>query len=140
MSTVYVVTSGSYSDYGIHAMFSTKKLAQEYIDKAKDSASYEYWAIKANIEEWKLDSESKAQTFDLWHVGLLLDDGSVVEPNRGSRSVFGVKCKSLVRQCGDKVPCYKMRPIVRVESSVSAEHAMKIAVEARQAWLRKENS
>lgn len=34
MSTVYVVTSGSYSDYGINAIFSTEELANAYVNEA----------------------------------------------------------------------------------------------------------
>lgn len=34
MSTVYAISSGSYSDYSINGMFSTKEKAQEYINKS----------------------------------------------------------------------------------------------------------
>lgn len=33
--TVYVVTSGFYGENGVDAIFSTRELAQEYIDKVK---------------------------------------------------------------------------------------------------------
>lgn len=48
---VYVVTSGEYSSYGIDAIFSTRELAQKFID---DSNYNKYSAV--NIEEWELDS------------------------------------------------------------------------------------
>lgn len=49
---VYAVSSGSYSDYRIEAVFSTKKKAQEYID-AHPKAEYS-WDEKG-IETWDLD-------------------------------------------------------------------------------------
>ena len=33
MNQVYVVTSGEYSDYGINAIFTTRELAEDYVDK-----------------------------------------------------------------------------------------------------------
>jgi hypothetical protein len=48
--TIYVVTSGSYSDYGIDAMFSTEAKANQFIDKYGKS-SYD----SMGIEEYVLD-------------------------------------------------------------------------------------
>lgn len=49
---VYVVTSGSYSDYGINAIFSTKELAEEYIKEVwKNSTSCN------GVNEWELDTD-----------------------------------------------------------------------------------
>jgi hypothetical protein len=50
MNKVFVVTSGSYSDYRIDAIFTTRELAQSFIDdfKAHD------WR-QMDIEEWDLD-------------------------------------------------------------------------------------
>ena len=144
MTNVYVVTSGSYSDYGIRAVFSTRKLAQDYIDKANsireaDGVDYStanvYFAADANIETWGLNLEVEAKAFSFWTVGMLLDDGSVIEPVHEGLE-YG-RPVSRVVQCGVKVPCYNNRPIVRVFSVKSAKHAQKMAVEARQAWLRK---
>ena len=46
MDKVYIVTTGSYSDYHIEAVFSKKELADEYCKRA--GSSYD-------IEEWQLD-------------------------------------------------------------------------------------
>lgn len=46
---VYIVTSGTYSDYGIEAIFSTEELAKEYIDIHGDYDD-------RSIETWDLDS------------------------------------------------------------------------------------
>lgn len=49
---VYVVTSGSYSDYGIDAIFSTKELAETYASRMDSKSSYP----GHNIEEWQIDA------------------------------------------------------------------------------------
>jgi len=46
-NTIYVVTSGEYSDYGIDAIFTSKELAQKFVDSFNSG----YF----NIEEWDLD-------------------------------------------------------------------------------------
>lgn len=52
MTTVYLVSSGEYSSYGVGPVFSTEALAQEYIDKWKKFGNHEY-----GIEERELDPE-----------------------------------------------------------------------------------
>ena len=53
MSTVYLVTRGDYSDYKVLAAFSTKDLAQSYIDVG--GSSVQYYGNDANIEEYEMD-------------------------------------------------------------------------------------
>ena len=50
MNKVFVVTSGSYSDYGIDAIFTTRELAQSFIDAFEADKWHEM-----DIEEWDLD-------------------------------------------------------------------------------------
>jgi len=136
MRSVYIITSGCYSDYSIHSVSSTKAGAQKVIDAAKTAD--EYWAADADIETWPVDGLLAFRSFQVWCCGMLLDDGSIVEPaKRYSTRVFARPYKSIVEQCGTKVLIYNNRPIVRVTSSVSQAHANKVAAEARQAWLRK---
>ena len=45
MDTIYIVTSGSYSDYGIRAVFDSKELAQKFIDKSSFD-EYDPWGIE----------------------------------------------------------------------------------------------
>lgn len=66
---IYVVTTGSYSDYSINSMFSTRELAEQYtkgIYEAND------------VEEYELD-EFKEQMRDgfCWWLVIMLKDGSV---------------------------------------------------------------
>lgn len=53
--TIYCVSQGEYSDYGIFAMFSTKEAAQQCIDDMK-SLDSGYGGVNDGIEEWELDS------------------------------------------------------------------------------------
>ena len=71
--TVYVVTQGDYSDYRIKAVFSTKPLAQGYIDI---HVKYNKYDDGMCIEEYNLNKPRK------FEVGLqvrMKEDGSVVE-------------------------------------------------------------
>ena len=49
MGKVFVVTSGTYSDYSIDSIFTNRELAQSFIDVFKDD-----WNTM-EIEEWDLD-------------------------------------------------------------------------------------
>lgn len=51
----YVVVSGSYSDFGISAIFSTKELADDFVDRMNFVDSYyeDY-----HIQEWEMDKIS----------------------------------------------------------------------------------
>lgn len=51
MTTIYAVTSGSYSDYSICGVFSSKERAQAYID----AGSLERYTDYNDIEEYVLD-------------------------------------------------------------------------------------
>lgn len=50
----YIVTSGVYSDYGIHAVFSTEDLAKRYLYAQGE------WMDDARIEEWEMDCDEEA--------------------------------------------------------------------------------
>ena len=59
----YVVTAGEYSDYGILAVFSTKELADAYVQNFNKKATENLQRIgypnqgqdDATIEEWEMD-------------------------------------------------------------------------------------
>ncbi len=46
---IYIVTAGEYSDYGIVAIFSTRELAQKFMDTCNQN-----WD-EHRIEEWQID-------------------------------------------------------------------------------------
>lgn len=67
MKTLYVVTSGSYSDYGIDAIFDSKELAQSFINSFDTGKG---WTDFNDIEEWQLNPnemelKSQRKAFDL---------------------------------------------------------------------------
>ena len=57
MSTVYIVTSGSYSDYSINAVFSTEALADQYV-AVHQTGPYD----RLDVEEWTLDYKAPSKT------------------------------------------------------------------------------
>lgn len=67
--TVYLVTSGSYSDYRVDAIFSTRKKANDYM-KVVQSSDYN------GIEECELDPPATdliKRGYSVWHVQMLRD-------------------------------------------------------------------
>lgn len=64
---IYIVTSGEYSDYHIDAVFSTKELAEDYIQQ--NGTDYV-------IEEYNLDEEIDRNT-KLWKVKFDINDGKL---------------------------------------------------------------
>ena len=71
MSTIYIVTSGSYSDYRIRGVYTTRKAAQQFCDDINSIAGrgrgYEY-----RIEEWEADAPREDRP-PAWRVGLDAD-------------------------------------------------------------------
>ena len=66
---IYIVTSGEYSDYHIDAVFSTKKLAEDYIQQH----GTDYRIEKYNLDE-RIDRNTK-----LWRVEFDIEDGKHTE-------------------------------------------------------------
>lgn len=58
MDSIYLVTAGDHSDYGVIAAFSTQEKAEEY-SKAYDSRGY----AKSNVEEFELDPSPETYTY-----------------------------------------------------------------------------
>lgn len=61
-TTIYVVTCGDYSDYGIDAMFSTREKAEKYMEHSVDFSG------SMRIEEYVLDSEEPDMSEKLYEV------------------------------------------------------------------------
>ena len=142
---VYLVTSGCYSDKNNHGIFSSREKAQAYIDKCEaannsDADSDDYlWVQGAgdfnDIQEWELDESLKEQAWTKWDVGLMIDDGSLESgAHPSSSSQWGIPESGA--RVDEKIPFWKGRSAVRAWSSVSAKHALKLAAEKRQEWLR----
>jgi hypothetical protein len=130
MSTIYVVTSGSYSDYHTDALFSTKEKAQAWIDIASYGKGGDY-----QIEEWPLDEQVGVVWRTLHTATIYLDDGKIEDGH--SNEVLAqpeVRTNPASHFPGNQ----RYREGCRVQSYVSQEHARKLAVEFRQEWLRKQ--
>jgi hypothetical protein len=136
---LFVVEHGEYSDYQIDAIFSTRELAQAWIEKHPtrdrgyfsindgfvlddeiDARLVTQYRCHIDLESGDIFSESSFQEVrsDQWRGGVTVDPGRTVkdfDPVTGNR-IFVTACQ--------------------VASTVSMEHCHKLAAEARQAWLR----
>ncbi len=54
--TAYVVTSGTYSDYHIEAIFSTKRAAELYVAAHEPTSDDVYCSMDLYIEEYEMDN------------------------------------------------------------------------------------
>lgn len=61
---IYIVTSGSYSDYGINCVFSTKEKADEYVKMKNLSDRWEDY----NVEEYDVDKPYEMEAIDFYYV------------------------------------------------------------------------
>ena len=131
---VYVVTSGQYSDYGIEAMFSTPEKAQAFIAKQDFNED-------RGREEWELDEWEHALKTECWETVIKLETGET--RNRDTERI-GTWTRFVpnprwteTENTWWNIPRYDQPcDAIRALSVVSQEHATKIAVEARQKWLR----
>ena len=124
MTIVYAVTSGSYSDYSIHGLFSTKEKASSYIENNKE----ELWG-PGEIEEWTLDEREHYTVKTIWACDLDTKSGDLKKEWDHNKS-----CGSRYTKTG--VGAYE----TWAHSSVSPEHARKLAAEARQKMLRERST
>lgn len=127
---VYVVTSGCYSDYKIEAVFSTEERATAFkaeLDKTLCDGQFSDIAIEA----WELDARAGEENRPIYHAEIDLKTGAVQDPWMESRMV-----STRARAVDPPDESVASEHIAYGSSAVSAKHAMKLAVEARQAWLR----
>ena len=86
MKKIFAVSSGSYSDYRVNAVFSTEELAQEYMDVVKQS-DYN------DIEEYEVDPPAVnllRSGYSVWRV-LMLHDGVVESVARTENEYYDVE-------------------------------------------------
>lgn len=124
---VYLVSRGTYSDYEILGVFSTNARAQEYIDNRARADRGGGCGIKTYV----LDEGLKERLYMVWSTSIELSTGALI--SRGTtaltpRQRWGLP-KSETYLDGEA-------RVVTARSHKSAAHALKLAVEVRQAWLR----
>ncbi len=121
--TVFVVTSGEYSDFHVDAIFSTQAQAEAFINKAEDF----------NIEPWALDEMANVLAQQTYQTAINCKTGDVLQdytsaiieihPPRWAEGRIGVDWRSKAEMAVGR-------------STVSQKHALKIAFETRQKSLR----
>jgi hypothetical protein len=134
MKRVYTIEVGSYSDYHVIGVYSTKQRAQIVYDALKEAGEYEL----NDIVERELDPAVDAirKGLFIFHV-LMLRDGTVEGCTKGNISGYNIersiKPPRIWRRT--QAPAYKGRDVPDVlECSVFARdttHAIKIANEKR---------
>jgi hypothetical protein len=127
-TTVYVVTTGDYSDYRVKALCSTLEKAKDFIQRAGIISD-------SDIDEWEVDGLEDYCNRPNWECVLNVlghidrrSEGSEFVPSseRGGANTYDLGKMSFNKQ------------FFRGVSYESAEHALKLAAECRQAWLRKQ--
>lgn len=129
---VWLVTSGAYSDYGISGVFSSEKLARDYIDLHEAPNDY-------RIEEYPLDNPGEHLMVEIrnglraWHIHM--------DPKTGD----GVGDNSPSVPWPEWIPSAQILPHYRAGSyfdcfdvwclAYSEQEAIKIANEKRTQWL-----
>jgi hypothetical protein len=123
MATIYVVTAGAYSDYHIAGVFSSKEKAAKFCPLATDDGR------EARIEEYELDKPDESNVPQVVFTAYVnLQTGAIEEQSSYVDSVPRGDHGNMIYD-GD-------RPQASGYSTVSPEHALKLAIEARQKHLR----
>lgn len=117
---IYVVTTGGYSEYSIDSLFSTKKLAQDYIDLHEGS-----YTDFNDIEEYELDSElPRMQT------GLFKYDITMTKTG----NVDKIAVRPVLSKTKNSFNIWAILGVVKLYCTIitkSKEHAIKIANDTR---------
>lgn len=127
MKTVFVVTSGIYSDYHIDGIFSTKELAAAFVKKLKDD--------ETSVEIWNLDERKEWILRDAWCAVIYVADGRM-DKSYTNRSQSDELAPANKKLRSIQHTFHGGSDYVSVESYVSQEHAIKAVVEVRQQILR----
>ena len=87
MKTIYVVTSGSYSDYGIDAIFDTKELAQAFIDSFRQGGFNGF----NDIDKWDLNPNESELKAHRKAFNLRMNKEGNIQSVENSNSAYGHK-------------------------------------------------
>jgi hypothetical protein len=132
MKKIYVVTSGSYSDYRIEAVFSTEEKAEDFIKHVEvDELN--------GIEEYDLNPKTASLVkngYFMWDV-CILKDGTVERVNK-TESCFKEKTIILHRNRFNSFNDYVTLTFLQVFTWAKTEkHAVKIANEKRIQFIER---
>jgi hypothetical protein len=131
VNTVYAVWTGYYSDRDVVAIFSTQALADAFCEEHNKLAYGD-----ARVEIYEVDDQIGYKVNHVWEISIYYDTGELFAPSNYYRK-NGFTEKLMVYTGGfrDLVTEYQPSHIV-VRSSKSADHADKLAIEARQEYQR----
>lgn len=156
--TVWVVTSGEYSSYGIEAVFSSEEKAHQFMKMKVEREK----ADNIQVVEWEIDNEKQGEYPETkytttYRVLMRIRTGDILSQEKRHRP-FPCKSKSIIelmeskwaclidgsqqyeKECAHKECLSQNRDYIDTfidcESSISFEHATKIAAEYRQKVLR----
>ena len=117
--TIYIVTQGSYSDYHIVSVFSTRALAEKFIELQPTESHYD----KLEIEEYWIDRSKKQikSGTQMYYITMHRDGTSEVE-----LADFGDEKIDLVKMYRQTEVVLRCRVYAKSEA-----HAVKIANEKR---------
>lgn len=131
--TVYVLTSGEYSNYMIHGVFSTREAAERVMGRMGPDME---------VEEYILDDLVRHENGPVWTAAVRLGDGDV--PTTKDGAPWYPPDQRPDTQFRHPTRADPVRYVhhwdggrsVVVSSPISYEHALKVATEKRQEWLR----
>lgn len=129
MAKVYLVSAGEYSDYWVAGVFTTEELAKAAMQLRPDWVRDEHWN---DIVEWDINDTSHIigngeSVIPCYRARVRLTDGAVTR---------GEECGCLMLVIPGSSDSFIWQSFIDTLSSISMDHAVKIAVEARQKWLR----
>lgn len=131
MKKVYLVTSGEYSGYHVEACFSSKEKAKDYVKKINKTSEF----YGACVETYIVD-DTNLDTLVLrpyWYSTINLKDGRI-EYEDGRTTEYEL-AKPHERGESEVEEIFDFDTYIHATSYVSQEHANKLVIEARQAWL-----
>lgn len=134
--TIYVVTSGSYSDYTVHAVFTTQEKAQAFADFFNRPENRE-WREECEVETRPLDPsmEPFIAAGPRWSV-VMGKDGTVHECEPYPVSTYNFDSCPLTADTILLPPSRKESPAIVTRCFAdSQEHAIKITNEQRAQWI-----
>lgn len=112
--TVYIVTAGEYSDYGIEAVFTNKDAALKFCATKNTTDWYTY-----NVEEWDSDVKTvqcEKEVNMIWHEVLSYHDNGRYTDIRNPHSMASFDVRNEIINRGNRVDIYvTVKPDVDVE-------------------------
>ena len=141
---VYIVERGCYSDRYVSGVFSSRELAEADIALHTDGERDE-WNSAGDVTEYEVDEDAGLVKRPVWRSYIDLDSGEVYQlgsdtdygkPQERSREPESHDCRGMANM--SLRGWHFGRRYGETHSFISQEHAVKLAVEFRQAWLREQ--